>query len=118
MNDRIESDHVPVELLRGEGNSDTIKIEDKAVKRGKKRYLKRLDKFHENLLPHAYWQRMNEAQNLIEDSPAKSLEIFNEALLEATSSMKTKVPIPECTSMIINGLVRIAIQKKERKKKQ
>ena len=36
VNDRIESDHVPVELLRGEGNSDTIKIEDKAVKRVKK----------------------------------------------------------------------------------
>ena len=33
---------------------------------------------------------MVEAQNLTEDCPAKSLEIFTETLLQAASGMKTK----------------------------
>ena len=57
---------------------------------------------------------MVEAQNLIEDCPAKSLEIFTEALLQAASDMKTIGTNTGKKSMIINGLIRTAIPRKKK----
>ena len=53
-------------------------------------HVDRIDKFQEILLSQVYRERMVEAQNLIEDCPAKSIEIFTEALLQAASGLKTK----------------------------
>ena len=92
MNDRIESDHMPVELYcKCQVNSDTANVEEEAVKRDKYIWhVDRIDQFQEILLSQVYRERMVEAQNLIEDCPAKSLEIFTEALLQAASGLKTK----------------------------
>ena len=92
VNDRIESDHMPVELYcKCQANSDTANVEEEAVKRDKYIWhVDRIDQFQENLLSQVYRERMVEAQNLTEDCPAKSLEIFTEALLQAASGMKTK----------------------------
>ena len=92
VNDRIESDHMPVELCcKCQVNSDTINVEEEAVKRDKYTWhVDRIDKFQENLLSQVYRERMVEAQNLIVNCPAKSLEIFTEALLQAASGMKAK----------------------------
>ena len=53
-------------------------------------HVDRIDKFHENLLSQVYRGRMVEVQNLVEDCPAKPLEIFTEASLQAANGMKTK----------------------------
>ena len=53
-------------------------------------HVDRIDKFQEILLSQVCRERMVEAQNLIEDCPAKSLEIFTEALLQTANGMKTK----------------------------
>ena len=96
-------------------NSDTINVEEEAVKRDKYIWhVDRIDQFQENLLSQVYRERMVEAQNLTEDCPAKSLEIFTEALLQAASDMKTIGTNTGKKSMIINGLIRTAIPRKKK----
>ncbi|MCB4781177.1 MAG: hypothetical protein LGB62_08230, partial [Sulfurovum sp.] len=107
---------MPVELYcKCQANSNTINVEEEAVKRDKYIWhVDRIDQFQENLLSQVYRERMVEAQNLTEDCPAKSLEIFTEALLQAASGMKTKGTNTGGKSMIINGLIRTAIPRKKK----
>ena len=56
LNDRIESNHMPVELYcKCQVDSDTRNIQEEAVKRDQcVRYLDRINKFQEHLLSQAY----------------------------------------------------------------
>lgn len=76
VNDRIESNHMPVELYRKcQVDSDTRNIQEEAVKRDQcVRYLDRINTFQEHLLSQAYRERMTEAHNHIGDCHAKTFE--------------------------------------------
>ena len=70
VNDRIESDHMPVELYcKCQVNSNTTNVEEKAVKRDKYIWhVDRIDQFQENILSQVYrkgWLKHRISQNIV-----------------------------------------------------
>ena len=94
VQNRIESDHMPIELHCRVKNVDVRTIASPAVQIEKLIWSdEKADVFKAELASEGFQKQLNYATSLIDTDPEKSICIFTESLNQAANSMKRKVSL-------------------------